>query len=44
LVDPYFELSAFLSAADAGPALCFEQIKDSNLRIVGNKRWPIQED
>ena len=36
MVDPCFELSAFLSAADAGPALCFEQIKGSSLRIVGN--------
>jgi len=36
LVDPCFELSAFLSAADSGPALCFERLKGSSLRIVGN--------
>jgi len=36
VVDPCFELSAFLSAADAGPALRFEQLKGSKLRIAGN--------
>ena len=36
VVDPCFELSAFLSAADAGPALCFEKVKGSELRIAGN--------
>jgi len=36
LVDPCFELAAFLSAADAGPALRFERLKGSNLRIAGN--------
>jgi len=35
-VDPYFELSAFLSAADAGPALLFESVAGSDLRIAGN--------
>jgi 4-hydroxy-3-polyprenylbenzoate decarboxylase len=35
-VDPCFELSAFLSAADAGPALCFERILGSSWRIAGN--------
>jgi 2,5-furandicarboxylate decarboxylase 1 len=35
-VDPCFELSAFLSAADAGPALLFEQVKGSPLRVAGN--------
>lgn len=33
-VDPKFEVSAFLSAADAGPALLFEQT--GGLPIVGN--------
>jgi len=36
LVDPCFEVSAFLSAADAGPALIFEKVLGSNLRIAGN--------
>jgi 2,5-furandicarboxylate decarboxylase 1 len=35
-VDPEFELSAFLSAADAGPALLFESIAGSPLRVAGN--------
>ncbi|HTR84977.1 MAG TPA: UbiD family decarboxylase [Reyranella sp.] len=35
-VDPAFELSAFLSAADAGPAVLFEKVKGSGLRIAGN--------
>ena len=35
-VDPAFELSAFLSAADAGPALLFENVKGSSLRVAGN--------
>jgi 2,5-furandicarboxylate decarboxylase 1 len=35
-VDPYFELSAFLSAADAGPALLFDSVAGSDLRIAGN--------
>jgi 4-hydroxy-3-polyprenylbenzoate decarboxylase len=35
-VDPNFELSAFLSAADAGPALMFDHIEGSPLRAVGN--------
>lgn len=35
-VDPRFEVSAFLSAADTGPALLFEQVNGSDLRIVGN--------
>ena len=35
-VDPVFELSAFLSAADAGPALLFEKVKGSALRVAGN--------
>jgi 4-hydroxy-3-polyprenylbenzoate decarboxylase len=35
-VDPAFELSAFLSAADAGPALLFEKVKGSGLRVAGN--------
>jgi 2,5-furandicarboxylate decarboxylase 1 len=35
-VDPAFELSAFLSAADAGPALLFEKVKGSSLRVAGN--------
>ncbi len=35
-VDPLFELSAFLSAADAGPALLFESVIGSELRIAGN--------
>src|SRR5882757_2240002 len=35
-VDPEFELSAFLSAADAGPALLFETVTGSPLRVAGN--------
>jgi 2,5-furandicarboxylate decarboxylase 1 len=35
-VDPVFELSAFLSAADAGPALLFEKVGTSPLKIAGN--------
>src|SRR5260221_12235846 len=35
-VDPAFELSAFLSAADAGPALLFEKVNGSSLRVAGN--------
>ena len=35
-VDPCFEVSAFLSAADAGPALQFDAVSGSALRIVGN--------
>jgi len=35
-VNPCFELSAFLSAADAGPALLFEAVTGSPLRVVGN--------
>jgi 2,5-furandicarboxylate decarboxylase 1 len=34
--DPQFELSAFLSAADAGPALLFERVQGSPMRVVGN--------
>ncbi|MBV8392823.1 MAG: UbiD family decarboxylase, partial [Alphaproteobacteria bacterium] len=35
-VDPAFELSAFLSAADAGPALLFEKVNGSSLTVAGN--------
>ena len=35
-VDPCFEVSAFLSAADAGPAVQFDAVSGSALRIVGN--------
>ena len=35
-VDRAFELSAFLSAADAGPALLFEKVNGSALRVAGN--------
>jgi 2,5-furandicarboxylate decarboxylase 1 len=35
-VKPAFELSAFLSAADAGPALLFEKVTGSKLRVAGN--------
>jgi 2,5-furandicarboxylate decarboxylase 1 len=35
-VNPHFELSAFLSAADRGPALLFESVIGSELRVVGN--------
>ncbi len=36
VIDRSFELSAFLSAADAGPALLFERIAGSELRAAGN--------
>jgi 2,5-furandicarboxylate decarboxylase 1 len=35
-IDPQFELSAFLSAADRGPALLFERVRGTRLRAVGN--------
>lgn len=35
-VDPAFELSAFLSAVDAGPAVIFEKVNGSALRVAGN--------
>lgn len=35
-VEPAFELSAFLSAADAGPALLFEKVNGSSLTVAGN--------
>jgi 2,5-furandicarboxylate decarboxylase 1 len=35
-VDRCFELSAFLSAADAGPALLFDRVQGSQLRVAGN--------
>lgn len=35
-VDPCFEVSAFLSAADAGPAVQFDAVSGSPMRIVGN--------
>ncbi len=35
-VDRQFELSAFLSAADAGPALIFEAVAGSPLHVAGN--------
>jgi 4-hydroxy-3-polyprenylbenzoate decarboxylase len=35
-VDREFELSAFLSAADAGPALIFDSVVGSPLRVAGN--------
>ena len=35
-VTPAFELSAFLSAADAGPALLFEKVEGASLRVAGN--------
>jgi len=35
-VDRAFEISAFLSAADAGPALLFEKVNGSALRVTGN--------
>ena len=34
-VDREFELSAFLSAADAGPALLFEKVNGPALRVAG---------
>src|SRR5580704_12331249 len=35
-VEREFELSAFLSAADAGPALIFDSVLGSPLRVAGN--------
>jgi 4-hydroxy-3-polyprenylbenzoate decarboxylase len=35
-VDPLYELSAFLSAADSGPALVFDKVLGSELKVVGN--------
>ncbi len=35
-VDPLFEVSAFLSLADRGPALLFDRVTGSPLRIAGN--------
>ena len=35
-VDPRYEVSAFLSAADPGPALLFESVTGSSLKVVGN--------
>ncbi|HTB40522.1 MAG TPA: UbiD family decarboxylase, partial [Reyranella sp.] len=35
-VEREFELSAFLSAADAGPALIFDSVVGSPLRVAGN--------
>lgn len=35
-VDPRFELAAFLSLADPGPAMLFEHVTGSPLRVVGN--------
>ena len=35
-VDPDHEVSAFLSAADGGPALLFDHVLGSELRIAGN--------
>jgi 2,5-furandicarboxylate decarboxylase 1 len=35
-VDPRHEISAFLSAADGGPALLFEHVSGSSLKVVGN--------
>ena len=35
-VDREFELSAFLSAADSGPALLFEKVDGSSMPVVGN--------
>jgi 2,5-furandicarboxylate decarboxylase 1 len=35
-VDPRYEISAFLSAADSGPALVFDQVTGSELKVVGN--------
>jgi 4-hydroxy-3-polyprenylbenzoate decarboxylase len=36
MVDPAFEISAYLSLADAGPAVLFEAVAGSDLHIVGN--------
>ena len=35
-VNPAFELSAFLSAVDAGPAALFEKVDGSAFRVAGN--------
>jgi len=35
-VDTRYELAAFLSAADAGPAVLFERVSGSALRVAGN--------
>ncbi|HTV49951.1 MAG TPA: UbiD family decarboxylase [Steroidobacteraceae bacterium] len=35
-VDPVFEISAFLSACDRGPAVRFEQVSGSALPVIGN--------
>jgi UbiD family decarboxylase len=35
-VDPRYEVSAFLSAADPGPALLFENVTGSGLPVAGN--------
>jgi len=35
-VDPRFDLSAFLSLADAGPALLFEKVTGASLPVLGN--------
>src|SRR5271170_5200423 len=35
-VDPRFEISALLSAAAAGPALLFDNVAGSALRVAGN--------
>ncbi len=35
-VELEFELSAFLSLADAGPAVLFDRVAGSSLRVVGN--------
>ena len=35
-VEPRFELSAFLSLADPGPALLFEDVAGADLKVVGN--------
>src|SRR5580704_16665043 len=35
-VEPRFELSAFLSLADPGPAVLFEDVAGGELKVVGN--------
>ena len=35
-VDPRYEISAFLSATNAGPAVMFENVSGSGLKVVGN--------
>lgn len=35
-VDPRYEISAFLSATNAGPAVVFENVSGSGLKVVGN--------